>query len=139
MPIIIECFEKDALIRSSELNDLPRVQLAYGPLQNYTDIATYAHAIGPDLASIYASLSDDPTVESGMVKDAHDAGLEIHGWTARDDMLQFTNNPVAEDKLYFDWKIDGVFTEYPHEAMITFNYFASKESGAQGLGVRETI
>lgn len=52
MPIIIESFEKEALISFGKLSDLPLVYLMFymNPFMDYsnlTDIGTWAHGVGP--------------------------------------------------------------------------------------------
>lgn len=51
LPIIIECFEKEALIRFGELSDLPLVYLMFwnnpNVQYNLQDIAKFAHGVGP--------------------------------------------------------------------------------------------
>jgi hypothetical protein len=34
--------------------------------------------------------------------------------------LEFTNNPINENLLYFDAGVDGLFTEHPHLTMAVF-------------------
>ena len=51
LPIIIQSFEKDALLYFSQISDLPRVQLMFwknGYVHyNLTEISKYAHGVGP--------------------------------------------------------------------------------------------
>jgi len=51
LPIIIECFEKEALYRFAELSDLPLVYLMFwnNSLVSYnlTEISQFAHGVGP--------------------------------------------------------------------------------------------
>lgn len=51
LPIIIECFEPEALISFAKLSDLPLIQLMFwnNPHLKYniTEVAKYAHGVGP--------------------------------------------------------------------------------------------
>lgn len=48
MPIIIQSFEKNSLVKMSTLTDLPLVQLCWKATTNYdfNEIATYANGVG---------------------------------------------------------------------------------------------
>lgn len=55
LPIIIECFEKDALVKFSTLSDLPLIYLMFRdnpefPNTNYdlSEITKFAHGVGPN-------------------------------------------------------------------------------------------
>ena len=47
--------------------------------------------------------------------------LDIHPWYVRDDILDHTDNPVKENLLYFDLKMNGIFTEFPHLTVSVYN------------------
>lgn len=52
LPIIIQSFEKDALVKFGTVSDLPLVQLmfwnnTYAGEYDLKDISTYAHGVGP--------------------------------------------------------------------------------------------
>lgn len=54
LPIIIECFEPQALIKFATLSDLPLIQLMFwnnpfypNEQYNLTEISQYAHGVGP--------------------------------------------------------------------------------------------
>ena len=53
LPIIFECFEKEALTKFKTMSDLPLIYLMFweNPAVSYnlTDIATFAHGVGPSL------------------------------------------------------------------------------------------
>ena len=52
LPVIIECFEKEGLIKFAELSDLPLVYLMFWnnpniPTYDLKEIGQYAHGLGP--------------------------------------------------------------------------------------------
>lgn len=118
LPIIIESFEADANKAMLNLTDLPIIRLmnewdgnqAAGLL---ADISTYAHGIGPrqelwryphfrDMAKTYK--------------------LQVHPWTLLDDALKWTSNPVDELNYFVTTGVNGIFVEFPHTAVTTYNW-----------------
>lgn len=85
-------------------------------------IAAYADGIGPWKPMIVKEGSlPDRLVFSGMVEEAHGAGLEVHPYTFRQDPGRI---PVYardfEDLLdifYYKAGVDGVFTDFPDRAV----------------------
>jgi hypothetical protein len=45
----------------------------------------------------------------------------VHPWTLKDDFLIHTTNPIKENMLYMNMGVDGIFTEFPHVSVATFN------------------
>ncbi len=56
-----------------------------------------------------------------MVKDAHAAGLFVHSWTFRSEPKRlasdFKSDPAAEYKAFFALGIDGLFSDFPGDAV----------------------
>ena len=81
-------------------------------------IAEYADGIGPWQPMI---ISDKSTPEnliiSTMVAEAHQAGMEVHPYTFRDDPGRVPNYASSFDDLldifYNKADVDGIFTDYP--------------------------
>jgi len=86
------------------------------------EIAKYADGVGPTKAMI---ISDDSTkdniIVSGLVKEAHAVGLQVHPFTFRLDPGRLP--PYAEsfeqllDLFYNKANVDGVFTDFPDRAV----------------------
>lgn len=98
--------------------------LAPGGMQ---ELANFADGIGPEKGMII-----DPESEPGelmitsLVRDAHEAGLQVHPYTFRADVGQVP--AYAEDfehmlELFlFEAGIDGVFTDFPDRAVSFLRY-----------------
>jgi glycerophosphoryl diester phosphodiesterase len=84
-----------------------------------SDVATYAHGIGPSLRLMY---------EHNLLKKARENRLLIHPWFLRDEQLEITGNPITENALYVHQnKLDGLFTEWPHLTLEAFEYALTHE------------
>ncbi len=98
--VIVQCFEVEPLRRLHKL--LPEVKLmqlvassggpADSPGTGYdsmirpaglAEIARYAAIVGPDLQLLF----DADGKPGPLVRDAHEAGLEVHGWTLRKENI----------------------------------------------------
>lgn len=81
--------------------------------QNLSDVAKYAHGIGPTVTLLY---------KGDFLKTAKSLDLQVHPYVLKDDALYFTSNPVDEHLYYLnkDIIIDGLFTEYPHTTISIF-------------------
>jgi glycerophosphoryl diester phosphodiesterase len=113
-PVFIQSFE-DGILRSlRNKTELPLIMLlekAEGV--NMKDIATYANGIGPSKA-LLAKADGSST---GFIEAAHAAGLKVHPWTFRSDMLpDMFANAQAEFDFFFDLGVDGVFTDFSNDA-----------------------
>jgi glycerophosphoryl diester phosphodiesterase len=134
LPIIIECFEKEALIKFAELSDLPLVYLMFWDNPNVSydlkEITEYAHGVGPqeEWIFLYKNETWNTTNDSKFIEEAHNLGLAVHPYTLKDDMLQWTDSPMKEHILFMNKKVDGIFTEFPHMSHNAFTYFESKNS-----------
>ncbi|MBJ7501395.1 MAG: glycerophosphodiester phosphodiesterase [Sphingopyxis sp.] len=146
-PVFIQSFEVGNLMDLRAKSDLPLIQLmdaeggpADRPGTSYAAmtspaglkmVAAYADGIGPNKAMVIprAALGrlGKPT---GLVRDAHDAGLRVHPWTFRREnyFLPLGEkggiNPAghgdlaAEIDAYLATGIDGLFSDNPREAVV---------------------
>jgi glycerophosphoryl diester phosphodiesterase len=147
-PVFIQSFEADTLPRLNTMTELRLVQLVSaqgGPAdrrdrtyadmltpQGLADIAGYADGIGAEL-SLLLQADGSPT---GLVGQAHEAGLLVHAWTLRKEnqflppALRSGAADGGDGDLAALWwllraaGVDGVFTDNPRE-------IASAQSPAQ--------
>lgn len=112
MPIIIECFEGDALKKFGTLSDLPLIRL----MNEYDgdaasallpQVATYAHGIGPRQLLLKSET---------FWQMSQYLQLQVHPWTLQDDIPMFTKDVVDEYMWYFNRGVQGIFIEFPHTA-----------------------
>jgi glycerophosphoryl diester phosphodiesterase len=163
-PVFIQSFETANL---KQLNRMTRVRLVQlldatgrpydlvvaGDPRTYADLATpeglagiaaYADGVGPNKNLVVprdpAGNLLDPT---GLVGDAHRAGLVVHPWTFRRENFflpldfrqgnpaspQFpgaTGDAPAELRLFFRLGVDGLFTDHPDTAVATRHQFFAR-------------
>ncbi|WP_298942178.1 glycerophosphodiester phosphodiesterase [uncultured Psychromonas sp.] len=86
------------------------------------EIATYADGVGPWKPMVVAPESTkDKLVFTSLVKDAHDAGMQVHPYTFRLDEGRIPSYADDfEDLLdifYNKANVDGVFTDFPDRAV----------------------
>ena len=140
-PVFIQCFEVAPLVRLQGMTDLKLVQLvsaqggpADQPGTTYAAmlapdalprIADHAHAIGGELALL---LQPDGT-PTELIERAHNAGLQVHGWTLRrenaflPEPLRSSDDPAASGDYAAMWRmlaqagIDGIFTDNPAQGV----------------------
>jgi glycerophosphoryl diester phosphodiesterase len=144
-PILIQCFEIDALRSLDQATDAPLLQLmsplggpadhpgrsyaAMATREGLAEIATYADAIGVETAMI---IPRTPTGAAGeataLVADAHAAGLRVIVWTFRaEDIFLPTEFRGGEDhgigdlggwlRRFYRLGVDGVFSDFPGVAV----------------------
>ena len=127
MPIILECFEGGSLKVLKEITDLPLVFLMghhelVEAMAMIKDAATFAHAIGPT-----SSLVVDG--QSKLIKDlARNLGLAMHPWYVRDDFLTHEKTASAENMIYYNMGMDGIFSEFTHTTQQTYLDAAQKST-----------
>jgi glycerophosphoryl diester phosphodiesterase len=105
LPVFIQSFEPGNLRWLRSRTHLPLVQLVSGTgrvdLVTSTGlrrVAEYADAVGVDKALV------SPAVVAG----AHEAGLQVHAWTLRDE-----TDSIEDTQRYLDIGVDGLFTDHP--------------------------
>lgn len=115
--IFVQCFEPMPLMKMRDelKSELPQIQLISDNIiqanmiseAGLAAIAKYANGIGPDMRLV----EKDPA----LVERAHAAGLQVHPYTLRKDMLPSKYKGIEEAvKAYFDtYKVDGFFTDFP--------------------------
>ncbi len=136
-PIFIQCFEVGTLQRLKQRSGFRLVQLVaesggpadepdmyYGDMITPTglaEVAKYADAIGIDLRLAFGP----DGIPSGLVDDAHNAGLKVHGWTLRKENAFLppvlkrgsqdggTGDVLGMVNLLVVQGIDGIFTDDP--------------------------
>ena len=132
VPAWVQSFETDSLRRVAAELDVPLVRLL--PRMRITadflaETAEYAAAIGP-LKHHVIPLAADQTLgrPSGLVEQAHAAGLHVHAWTFRAENeflpaeFRSSDDPAAlgdlrgELEVYLAAGVDGVFTDHPDVA-----------------------
>lgn len=156
-PVIIQSFEPTSIRRMSELVGNPLAVLlstagtrpydfvATGDPRTVNDlitpeglaeIATYADGIGPDLSLIIPRKADGTLGRpTGLVADAHRAGLILHPYTMRNENpflpAEFRKGTDADGygdafgafQVYFATGIDGVFTDNSDTAVLARDAF----------------
>ena len=106
-----------------------------------TEIATYADGIGPNKSMVVARDADHRLAgATGLVDDAHEAGLLVHIWTMRDENNFLPTDlrlggdkaahgdAVGEYLVFFDAGIDGVFSDFTQTAVRALGRWESDRS-----------
>lgn len=135
-PVFVQSFEVGNLRRLRKRTPVPLVQLieaegapydfiAAGEKRTYADlitpaglkeIAQYANAVGVNKNLIIPRNADGTLgPPSSLVRDAHAAGLKVHGWTFRAErvFLPAGLDMVAEVTAFLRTGMDGFFTDHP--------------------------
>jgi glycerophosphoryl diester phosphodiesterase len=136
-PILIQCFEVDALRSLDQSTDAPLLQLVAsggGPAdhpdrtyasmitpEGLAEIRTYADWIGADTALIEPA----PGTPTALIPDAHAAGLKVAAWTFRAENIflpepdRIGDAPAAHGRLserlarFADYGLDAAFMDQP--------------------------
>ncbi len=133
-PCFIQCFEPEELKYLKEVLkcELPLVQLLGGrrptgpagsantaqesnsPQDELAEIAKYASGVGPAIPLLLTS-DGDSVQSTGYAEAAHAAGLVVHPYTVRRDMLPDWCDDIEElhRLLIQELKVDGFFTDFP--------------------------
>jgi len=144
-PVFVQCFEVGALKTFSTLLPVPRVLLmddTGGPVDlphlTYAEMATpgglndvrlYADAIGPNQDMVLNFKAQPKPAATQLVKNAHQAGLAVHSWTARKENFFLPASLQIGDRrspdfdgetgdigflirALYETGIDGVFSDY---------------------------
>jgi glycerophosphoryl diester phosphodiesterase len=163
-PVFIQSFETANLKQLHRMTRVPLVQLldatgrpydfvVAGDPRTYADLATaaglagvagYADGVGPNKALVVPRDPAGNRLEvTGLVRDAHRAGLVVHPWTFRREnfflvpefrqgdpasplFLAAAGDLPAELRLFFRLGVDGVFTDNPDTAVATRHQFFSR-------------
>jgi glycerophosphoryl diester phosphodiesterase len=121
-PIILQCFELDALERLAKMTDLPLVYLVNTDMKfNLTEVGELVHGLGPEMPLLF-----DKNGATPLLAEAHKQGLVVHPWVGRDDKLTLKEAMHFYKEIYYTG-VDGVFTEFPNNALIYFNSIQSPE------------
>ncbi len=142
--VIVQSFEVRNLqtlrqvlkVRLVQLLDEPSMQPAdfvlAGDKRRYADlitpeglmeIATYAQGIGPWKRMIVPEDAKTKALltPTTLVRDAHEAGLLVHAYTFRSDAeylnASYKGDPAAEYRHFFELGVDGVFSDFPKDAI----------------------
>ncbi|HCB07850.1 MAG TPA: hypothetical protein DEQ43_26965, partial [Nocardioides bacterium] len=78
----------------------------------------YADALGVGRARLLA--------RPALVDDAHLAGLQVLGWTVRDDDPGGPELVDAEIRVLLDAGIDGLFTDHPDTTLLVRDAWAAE-------------
>lgn len=130
-PVYVQCFDDRELLRMRDELDceLRLIQLigdiAWGEAAtDYRELLTTAglkrlantvDGIGPWINQIYRIRPDEGIADSGLVAEAHKAGLAVHPFTFRSDDLP-PGFGTFRELLRFaidELSIDGLFTDFP--------------------------
>lgn len=118
--IFVQCFEPEPLIAMRETmgSELPQIMLLGGGAdssrmlteEGLREIATFADGIGPSKTLLVKNPS--------IVEWAHAAGLKVHPYTMRVDQVpkDLRTHEEELERYYKDYKVDGVFTDFPDRA-----------------------
>jgi glycerophosphoryl diester phosphodiesterase len=85
-------------------------------------VRRYADGIGAAKALILDTGADGQVAPaSTLVRDAHAAGLLVHIWTIRSDApflpAMWQGDQAAELRAFRDAGVDGIFTDFPGNAV----------------------
>jgi glycerophosphoryl diester phosphodiesterase len=157
--VFIQSFETGNLRELDDLTRAPLVQLIDGSGAPYDlaaagDPTTYADMVTPDGLAEIAEYADgvganknlvlprDPATgatgePSGLVPDAHDAGLLVHIWTLRDENqfmatnfrvgtdLNAKGDILAETTAFLEAGVDGMFADHPDSVLVARDEWVS--------------
>ncbi len=90
------------------------------------DIKTYADGIGPPKCLLLKQpLAGSNCPPLDLVTQAHKAGLLVHTWVFRSDVLElperYHGNPIEEYLEYYKLGVDAVFSDFPDVAVAARN------------------
>ena len=150
-PVFLQSFETGNLRALRRMTDLPLIQLlddegqpwdlaAAGDPRTYRDLTTgeglaeiagYADGIGPRKRLIVPAGADGALLPATtLVEDAHRAGLMVHPWTFRSDSPflapEYGGDPGREYAQFFALGVDGLFTDFPDDALRARLYYADR-------------
>lgn len=130
-PVFVQCFEVEPLKAFARLSKARRVQLVgqdrpqMVTAQGLKAVAAYADGVGPDWPLVVPTQGGALNPPTGLVADAHAAGLAVHPWTVRAEnrflpaALRKGSDPAAHGdygavfKALYAAGVDGLFTDFP--------------------------
>ncbi|WP_116246179.1 glycerophosphodiester phosphodiesterase family protein [Nocardiopsis sp. FIRDI 009] len=147
VPVFLQSFEAESLRKLAE-TELPLVYLMgteehwlhYTTPDGLAEVASFAHAIGPDKSLVIPTTEDGGLGEpTDLVANAHEAGLLVHPYTFRSEnhflpeQLRSDGEPgdyggfAAEYEAFFEAGVDGVFTDFSRHAFLVREHFLTPE------------
>lgn len=113
----LQCFEIEPLQRVREATGLP-VFLLLDEQADWQAALSSQGGVVQGFGAAKSLLHDASGRDSGFVAAAHAAGLQVHAWTYRDDVLP-QGVACVQDELdaAFDLGVDAVFCDFPHTAL----------------------
>lgn len=113
----LQCFEIEPLRLLREHAELPVFLLLDQGMDWRRALKLHGENID-GLGVNKALLSDAGKNSSGLVEEAHAAGLGVHAWTYRDDAIGPGFRRVEDEfDLAFDLGVDAVFADFPQTAL----------------------
>lgn len=80
--------------------------------------------IGIEWSFLNSSNSLNDFGKRPLTEIAHEYGLLVHPFAAKDDFLKFhEESAISEYEYYINQGVDGIFTEFPKTADLAFDYF----------------
>jgi glycerophosphoryl diester phosphodiesterase len=116
-PIFVQCFEPNTLkrLRTEHQCKAPMIVLvgeekefdSWVTTDGLAEIATYAQGIGPDKVRVL--------FDNALVSRAHAAGLKVHIYTLRRELVptRFASFDEEVKYYFFEVGVDGAFTDFP--------------------------
>jgi glycerophosphoryl diester phosphodiesterase len=114
VPVIFQCFERDACERLARWGGYPVHWLTSDPL-DFNDLPRGINGLG--LHKKLITLEDG---RSPQIDQAHAMGLRVNAWTFRDDRLPAgvpKQRPATEMLPYLRAGVDGLIVDYPETAL----------------------
>lgn len=126
-PMVIQCFEPEALQVLHNKTDLPLVLLTGVYNEAILEQAAgYAQGVGPEKTLLVPPVPAGESLytnSQALVAQAHNLGLALHPWTFRVDSSidpAFNGDFDAEQEFFYCCLgIDGLFTEFPDRSAAT--------------------
>ena len=140
IPVIIQSFDANGLIKMATLTDLPMVLLCNDAhTYDYNYVSTYANAVGVPLDWIEKSERDNGEGDSdysSFIKQMHNLDLAVHPYTDKDDDLKFGDTVYDQAENFVNKGVDGLFVEFPHTQYTLLQHLGSKANFPQSPAVK---
>ncbi len=119
-PIFLQCFDRDEVrrIRHELKSPLPLIYLLdTAPTSvEIAESSKFCDGLGVKLTLVVSGIdSTGEPVVTGLVRDAHASGLQVHVWTFRTDALPDFSSNVEQllEWLTVSAGVDGIFADQP--------------------------